>query len=38
MCSCHSFGVDGGLEYTKRVGNRADFTDLSEYEEVDTEG
>lgn len=37
VCNCQSVAVDGGLEYAKRVGNRADYTDVSIYEEVDPE-
>lgn len=36
-CSCGACAVDGGLDYTKRIGNSADFTDISVYEEVDPE-
>lgn len=36
-CSCGACAVDGGLDYTKRVGNRANFTDISEYDAVDPE-
>ena len=41
-CSCYAneegnkgIAVDGGLEYVRRVGNIYDYTELSEYEEVE---
>ena len=36
-CSCGACAVDGGLDYIRRTGNRANFTDISIYEEVDPE-
>ena len=29
MCSCGSVGVDGGHDYLRRIGNKEDFTELS---------
>lgn len=34
-CSCKSVFVDGGHDYLRRVGNREDWTDLSEVVEVE---
>lgn len=36
-CSCGKVAVDGGTDYLRRSysGNRDDYTDLSEYAEVD---
>lgn len=36
MCKCDSCGVDGGLDYTRRIFKTSpeeDFEELSEYEE-----
>lgn len=30
VCSCKAVGVDGGLEYLRRMGNLEDFEELSE--------
>ena len=37
QCSCGKVAVDGGTDYLRRSysGNRDDYTDLSEYAEVD---
>lgn len=37
QCSCGKVAVDGGHDYLRRSysGNRDDYTDLSEYEEVE---
>ena len=37
QCSCRNVAVDGGHDYLRRSysGNRDDYTDLSEYEEVE---
>ena len=37
FCKCKSVAVDGGHDYLRRVGNRGDWEDLSEYEEDVTE-
>ena len=29
MCSCDKVGVDGGLEYLRRIGNEDDYISLS---------
>ncbi len=34
-CSCGSCAVDGGMEYLKRVGEREDWEELSEYDETE---
>lgn len=36
-CSCRSVAVDGGFDYLRRVGNREDYEDFSEMEEVEGE-
>lgn len=36
-CSCRALGVDGGREYTRRLGDPADWADLTEYEESNGE-
>ena len=33
-CSCGSCAVDGGTNYLRRCGNREDWEDLSEVEEI----
>lgn len=35
FCKCGAVAVDGGTDYLKRSGNREDWEELSEYEEVD---
>ena len=37
QCSCGKVAVDGGTDYLRRSysGNRDDYTDLSEYAEVE---
>ena len=35
FCSCGACAVDGGKEYLKRVGEREDWEELSEYEETE---
>ena len=37
QCSCGKVAVDGGTDYLRRSysGNRDDYTDLSEYEEIE---
>ena len=32
-CSCGTCAVDGGKEYLKRVGERVDWEELSEFDE-----
>lgn len=38
-CSCKTVAIDGGKSYLKRsfVNSPNDFTDLSEYEEIEAE-
>jgi len=33
MCKCNSVGVDGGLDYCKRIGNQNDYEDLTIYDD-----
>ena len=37
MCSCRKSGVDGGLDYLRRIGNREDIEELSDYDEDEDE-
>ena len=30
MCKCGSVGIDGGHMYLRRIGNREDYTELSQ--------
>lgn len=32
-CKCGAIAIDGGLNYTRRIGDIHNYTDLSEYEE-----
>ena len=34
VCKCGSVAVDGGKDYLKRSGNREDWEELSEYEDI----
>jgi hypothetical protein len=34
FCSCGACAVDGGMEYLRRVGEREDWEELSEFEEA----
>jgi hypothetical protein len=34
FCSCGACAVDGGKEYLRRVGEREDWEELSEFEEA----
>jgi hypothetical protein len=36
-CKCGAIAVDGGLEYTRRIGDIYNAKDLSEYEEYERE-
>lgn len=38
VCSCGAVGVDGGLDYLRRLGRAADREELNEWEEEDTSG
>lgn len=31
LCKCGLCGVDGGLDYIRRIGNREDFIELSRF-------
>ncbi len=33
-CSCRSVAVDGGKDYLRRLGNREDWEEMAETEEV----
>ena len=33
-CSCGACAVDGGLEYLRRLGEREDWNEMSEFEET----
>jgi hypothetical protein len=35
FCQCRSVAVDGGHAYLRRLGDRNDWEDLSQYEEID---
>jgi len=34
-CHCGAVSIDGGLEYTRRCGEPADYEDLNEFKEED---
>ena len=34
FCKCGSVAVDGGLNYLRRCGNREDWEELSEYNNI----
>ena len=34
VCKCGAVAVDGGLDYLRRCGNREDWAELSEYENI----
>jgi Zn-finger nucleic acid-binding protein len=36
-CKCGAIAIDGGLEYTRRVGDIHNYTDLSVYEDAERE-
>ncbi len=35
FCSCGACAVDGGMEYLRRVGEREDWEELSEFDETE---
>lgn len=35
FCKCGAVAVDGGMDYLRRCGNREDWEDMSEREEVE---
>ena len=34
-CKCGAVAVDGGMDYLRRCGNREDWEDMSEWEDVE---
>ena len=36
FCKCGTVAVDGGKEYLRRVGNREDWEELSEFETMES--
>lgn len=36
-CKCGAIAVDGGLDYTRRIGNFQDFHDIIELDEAEDE-
>ncbi len=34
-CQCKSVAVDGGKEYLRRIGNREDWEELSEFQNME---
>lgn len=34
-CKCEAIAIDGGLEYARRVGNKCDIIELTEFNEQD---
>ena len=34
-CSCKSIGIEGGYHYLKRFGDKEDFIELVEYEDIE---
>ena len=35
FCSCEACAVDGGTEYLRRIGEREDWEELSEFDETE---
>lgn len=35
FCSCEACAVDGGMEYLRRVGEREDWEELSEFDDIE---